>query len=38
LSKGGSKSTSNTRVLSQTANRRAGGHIGGVRKANKGKG
>lgn len=34
---GGSKHKSNTRVLSASANRRAGGKIGGQRKASKGK-
>jgi 5-methylcytosine-specific restriction endonuclease McrA len=37
LSQGGSKSASNTRVLSKSPNRRAGGKIGGARKAAKGK-
>lgn len=34
---GGSKSKSNTRILSASANKRAGGRIGGQRKAAKGK-
>lgn len=37
LSKGGSKHSSNTRVLAKSSNRRAGGKIGGQRKAAKGK-
>lgn len=37
LARGGSKSKSNTRVLSASANHRAGGKIGGYRKATKGK-
>lgn len=35
LSAGGSRDTSNTRVVSRSSNRRSGGRIGGIRTARK---